>query len=226
MKVILRVGAALLFLSGCRPVTDSSVLPPTPDGMVLVPAGTALVGSDDPDSDEERQPLHSVWLSGFFIDRTEVTNAEFARFRPAHVFDPSQAKLPATGITYDEAEAYAKWAGKRLPTEDEWEKAARGTDGRVFPWGNTWDKSKVAARAPKPTQKLACGKPSRVRPVGSVPVGTSPYGCVDMAGNAWEWVQGHPNGNTEQRMIKGGAVGYNERGCRTYERGIEGAKAT
>ncbi|WP_309708614.1 SUMF1/EgtB/PvdO family nonheme iron enzyme [Armatimonas sp.] len=224
MKASLRIGAVLLFLVGCT--RTPAPLPPTPEGMVLIPAGAALVGSDDPDTDEERQPRHSVMLPGFFIDRTEVTNAEFARFRPAHTFDLSQAKLPATGITYDEAEAYAKWAGKRLPTEDEWEKAARGTDGRVFPWGNTWDKTKVAPRAPKPTQKLACGKPSRVRIVGSVPAGTSPYGCQDMAGNAWEWVQGYANGNREQRIIKGGAVGYSERGCRTYERGIEGAKAT
>ncbi len=224
MKASLRAGVALLFLAGC--VSVPKPLPPTPEGMVLIPAGTALVGTDDTEADEERRPLHKVNLPAFFLDRTEVTNTEFARFRPAHSFDPSQAQLPATGVTYEDAEAYAKWAGKRLPTEDEWEKAARGTDGRAFPWGSAWDKKKVAARALKSTQKLACGKPSRVRPVGSVPSGMSPYGCLDMAGNAWEWVQGHPNGNLSQRLIKGGAVGYSERGCRTYERGIEGAKAT
>jgi formylglycine-generating enzyme required for sulfatase activity len=224
MKAFLRSSVVLLFLAGCAHVPKT--LPSTPAGMVLIPAGDALVGTDDPDSDEERRPLHRVSLSAFWIDRTEVTNAEFARFRPSHTFAPGQGKLPATGVTYDDAAAYAHWAGKRLPTEDEWEKAARGTDGRAYPWGTLWDKTKVAARAAKPTQKLACGKPSRVRPVGSVPAGVSPYGCLDMAGNAWEWVQGHPNGNTEQRILKGGAVGYSERGCRSYERGIEGAKAT
>lgn len=229
MQASLRDGAALLFvlfLSGCRSATLPTRLPPTPEGMVLISAGEALIGTDDPDTDEERRPQRRVFLPTFFIDRDEVTNAEFACFRPTHTFDSGQAKLPATGVTYADAEAYAHWAGKRLPTEDEWEKAARGTDGRRFPWGATWDRNKVAARAPKPTLKLACGKYSRVRPVGSVPAGASPYGCRDMAGNAWEWVQGHPYGNPEQRILKGGAVGYGERGCRTYERGIEGAKAT
>lgn len=224
MKASLRAGVALLFLGGC--VRTPEPPPPTPEGMVLVPSGEARVGTDDPDTDEERRPLRRVSLPAFFMDRTEVTNAQFARFRPTHKFDSSQANLPATGVTYEEAEAYARWAGKRLPTEDEWEKAARGTDGRAYPWGSAWDKAKVAARAPKPTQKLACGRPSRVQPVGSVPTGASPYGCLDMAGNAWEWVQGHPNGSSAQRLLKGGAVGYGERGCRTYERGIEGAKAT
>ena len=226
MRATLPLGAALLFLSGCRPSLLPQHLPPTPAGMVLIPAGVALVGTDNPDTDEERRPLHRVVLPAFFMDRDEVTNAEFARFRPAHKYDLPQAKLPVTGVTYEDAEAYAHWAGKRLPTEDEWEKAARGTDGRTFPWGSTWEASRVAARARKPALKLPCGKLARVRPVGSVPAGASPYGCRDMAGNAWEWVQGHPNDNPEQRLIKGGAVGYGERGCRTYERGIEGAKAT
>ena len=224
MKASLRAGVALLFLVGC--IRTPKPIPPTPEGMVLVPTGEALVGTNDLDTDEERRPQRRVSLPGFFIDRTEVTNAQLARFRPGRMVAPGQENLPATGVTYEEAEAYARWAGKRLPTEDEWEKAARGTDGRAYPWGSAWDKAKVAARAPKPTQKLACGKPSRVRPVGSVPEGASPYGCLDMAGNAWEWVQGHPNGNPAQRLLKGGAVGYGERGCRSYERGIEGAKAT
>ena len=193
--------------------------------MVLVPAGECLLGSDDPDTDEERRPQQRRFVPDFYIDRLEVTNAEFKRFRPSRTFPKGEESLPATDILYPDAEAYAKWAGKRLPTEDEWEKAARGTDGRRFPWGSTWEKNKVALRAERPTKK-ACGTYSRVRPVGSVPTGASPYGCLDMAGNAWEWVQGHPNGNTEQRILRGGAVGYGERACQTYERAIEGTGAT
>jgi iron(II)-dependent oxidoreductase len=208
----------------------------TPPGMVYRPAGEFWYGSDDPDADEERRPRRRVFLPAFYMDRTEVTNREFQRFRPAHTYPVGEDNLPATNITYDEAAAYATWAGKRLPTEQEWEKAARGTDGRRYPWGDTWDPQRIAARArpvgkPEPllSQKIANAcriGHSRVRTVGSVPGGVSPYGCLDMAGNAWEWVAGFYNGNPEQRILRGGAVGYGERACRTYERGIEGAKAT
>ena len=208
----------------------------TPAGMVYVPGGDFLMGSDAEDADDELRPQHRVSVPSFYIDRTEVTNQEYARFDPTHTYPKGEENLPATSITYTMAEGYAKWAGKRLPTEAEWEKAARGTDGRVFPWGNTWDKTKGAARTVRPGEKAApvlqkkansCTLgPSRVRPVGSVPGGVSPYGAVDMAGNAWEWVQGLYNGNPNQRILRGGAVGYGERACRTYERGIEGAGST
>lgn len=212
----------------------------TPSGMVYVPGGTFLKGSNDEDADEEDRPLRSVYVPSFYIDRTEVTNRDFARFRPDHAFLKGEEDLPATNVTYDEAAAYAKWAGKRLPTDEEWEKAARGTDGRRYPWGNAWNPKRVAARKPslhspfappetlldrKPANACASG-PSRVRPVGSVVSGVSPYGCVDMAGNAWEWVQGFYQNNPSQRLLRGGAVGYGERACRTYTRAIEGAGDT
>lgn len=224
MKLLWAVALLLLLSAGCQHQPPSPPAPP-PTGMVLVPAGDALLGSDDPDTDEERRPQQRRYLPAFYIDRLEVTNAQFKRFKPSHPFPKGEENLPATEVLYADAEAYAKWAGKRLPTEDEWEKAARGTDGRRFPWGNVWDKKKVAARA-KRTTKTACGFYSRVRNVGSVPAGASPYGCLDMAGNAWEWVQGHPNGNANQRILRGGAVGYGERACQTYERAIEGTGAT
>lgn len=207
----------------------------TPASMVYVPGGGFLSGSDDTDADEDVRPQKRVFVASFYMDRTEVTNAEYRRFRPSHTFPPGEANLPVTNVTYAEAEAYARWAGKRLPTEAEWEKAARGTDGRRYPWGEEWDTKRVAKRVnrqlpeklPETKQAGVCAVfPSRVQPVGSLPTEVSPYGCLDMAGNAWEWVQGFYNGNPEQRILRGGAVGYGERAHRTYLRAIEGAGVT
>jgi len=204
----------------------------TPPEMVLVPAGEFLAGSNDADADDESRPKHREYLPAFYIDVHEVTNREFHKFDPSHPIPPGEDDLPANFITYAEAAAYAKWAGKRLPTDAEWEKAARGTDGRRYPWGDTWDPKRVAQRRRRPGDPstphvLAAGKhcsigPSRLQAVGSVPSGASPYGCLDMAGNAWEWVQGFYNGNPNQRVLRGGAIGYGERDCRTYVRSVEG----
>ena len=207
-----------------------------PPGMVLIPAGEFLVGSDDADADDDVRPRHRENLPDYYIDVHEVTNREFQKFDPTRAFPADEADMPANSINYAQAEAYARSVGKRIPTDREWEKAARGTDGRRYPWGDRWDPKRVAPRRKRPGEKspapvrmkgmLCAIGPSRLQNVGSVPSGDSPYGCKDMAGNAWEWVQGFYNDNPQMRILRGGAVGYGERACRTYIRSIEGEADT
>lgn len=148
-----------------------SVAPAPPPGMVYVPAGTFIFGSNIGDADEAPQQIAET--KDFFIDQYEVSNADFKKFDPAYAYKTGYDNHAAT-VTWQQAEAYARWLGKRLPTEKEWEKAARGTDGRLYPWGNTYDHTFVAW--------------DETYPRGSAPAKpTSPYGCYDMAGGAWEW---------------------------------------
>ena len=154
-----------------------------PAGMVCIPGGTAVIGSNDHEAREK--PEHTVEVSTFYLDRYEVTNAEYeacekagacpARILPDRTF--LAANQPAVPVTWFGARAYCQWAGKRLPTEAEWEKAARGSDDRTYPWGN---EAATCDRA----QTEGCA-PSTTKPVGSFAAG--PYGVFDMAGNGYEW---------------------------------------
>lgn len=237
VAVIGCIGTALAFAPIPEPSQEelARLKQATPEGMVLIPEGTFLMGNAMQDGDEPSD-ARNMYIPSFYMDIHEVTNEEFHKFDPKYKFYRGDEKIPATNITYDQAEAYAKWAGKRLPTEAEWEKAARGTDGRIYPWGNEWDVKKVAARRRKspndkdePLQERKISEtgrvciigPSRLQPIGSVPAGVSPFGCYDMAGNAWEWVQGYYNGDVNISLIRGGAIGYAQRACRTYYRGLE-----
>jgi formylglycine-generating enzyme required for sulfatase activity len=153
---------------------------------VYVPAGEFTMGAGDGDADE--QPVHKVTLDDYWIMQTEVTNAQYERCVRAGVCtapnnsvwrDVRFADHPVTDVDWNQASVYAEWVGGRLPTEAEWEKAARGDDLRSYPWGNE-----------DPTCALAnyegCGGGTKA--VGSHPAGASPYGALDMAGNVWEWV--------------------------------------
>ncbi len=174
-------------------------------GMVLIPGGPFIMGRDGGPAGES--PAHRVSLPTFYIDRNLVTATDFARFVQARgptgpkgemyldvldgenriherggVFSPDKGyeNHPAGEVSRRGAVAYCKWRKKRLPSEEEWEKAARGTDGRVYPWGNA---------PPGPDLALFGGFRGQTLPVGQYPKGASPYGVLDMAGQVWEWIR-------------------------------------
>jgi iron(II)-dependent oxidoreductase len=145
--------------------------PTPPTGMVYVPAGEFIMGSQYGDPDEKPQQI--AVTKAYFIDQNEISNEEFAKFDPNFKYPKEKANNAAV-VNWYQASDYAKWIGKRLPTEKEWEKAARGIDGRIFPWGNTYDDTYVVW-----DQRDTRG--------GSIAKPQSPYGCYDMAGSVWEW---------------------------------------
>ena len=157
--------------------------------MILIPAGEFIMGSPEGEGDDNEHPQHTVFLDAFYIDKYEVINAQYKQFMdatghkaPAYWDDEkyNQPNQPVVGVSWHEAVTYCKWTGKRLPTEAEWEKAARGTDARKYPWGNDWDSSKCNSKGSGDEYKYTAS-------VGSFPDGASTYGVMDMVGNAWEW---------------------------------------
>ncbi|MYG08294.1 formylglycine-generating enzyme family protein [Candidatus Poribacteria bacterium] len=171
-----------------------------PEGMVYVPAGEFIMGSDpdvDPMTDAlDELPQHKVFLDAYFIDKHEVSNADYTKFVEAtghrnSIFwdNPkfNHPDQPVVGVTWGDAAAYAEWVGKRLPTEAEWEKAARGTDGRIWPWGNEFDPTKCNFDDEQKFDGHLDGF-AMAAPVDSFEQGKSPYGALNMVGNVAEWV--------------------------------------
>ena len=185
-------------------------------GMVYIHSGEFIMGSNERWDDES--PEHITETGAFYIDRYEVTNRDYKKFvdatkrTPPHhwaqgTIPKNKEDHPVTYVSWFDADEYCRWTGKRLPSEQEWEKAARGENGNIYPWGNLWslDKSNNPYKHSTGTQ-----------PVGSYPDGRSVYGLYDMSGNVWEWVDAyylpHP-GNTipkseygkDKRVLKGGS---------------------
>ncbi len=177
-----------------------------PSDMVAVPAGKFIMGTDLEDRDgealmlglpdpwyEDERPAHEVILPLFFIDRYEVTHADYEKFveateHPAPPdwiggeYPPERARHPVAHVSWHDARDYCAWKGRRLPTEAEWEKAARGPDGRIYPWGNDFDPDR--AHLARKAEMFGA-----TAPVGRFKDGRSPYGAHDMIGNVWEWTE-------------------------------------
>ena len=172
---------------------DTTAVAETP--MVEIPAGEFAMGLDGVQALEDERPMHRVWVGSFSMDLHEVTTAQYAAFLAVtnrlapwqwKAVDLSQhSDRPVIGVDWSDADAYCHWKGKRLPTEAEWEKSARGTDGRLYPWGN-WVPSKDLANFALGAQ---FSYSQVLMPVQSYEQGKSPFGLYQMAGNVWEWVQ-------------------------------------
>jgi formylglycine-generating enzyme required for sulfatase activity len=197
--------------------------------MVFIPAGEFVMGIDGAPSESGESPTHQVYLDGFYIDKYEVTNAQYQRFMeatgtPAPDFwdDPmlNEPNQPVVAVTWHQAKAYCEWVGKRLPTEAEWEKAARGMDGRIYPWGNHFDWTYGNFSDGYLEDGHLDGFMGS-SPVGHFPTDISPYGVYDLGGNALEWVadwhdpnyyavspHANPTGATTgiHKVLRGGAM--------------------
>ncbi|MES1982053.1 MAG: SUMF1/EgtB/PvdO family nonheme iron enzyme [Pseudomonadota bacterium] len=192
-----------------------------PNPMVLIPAGKFTRGSDHRLPDEGPQYVADV--PAFLIDKYEVTNLQYKQFidatnrkSPSHfrnrTYPEGKVDHPVTYVSWHDAQAYCEWAGKRLPTDIEWEKAARGTDTRDYPWGDDFDVNKLNS----PVRWKALNVEGDTTPAGAFEGGKSPYGLYDMSGNVWEWTASwytqYP-GNTwpsenygeQYKVLKGGS---------------------
>ncbi len=204
---------ALVAVAGFLLLRDRERAPPAPArpvGMVLVPAGDYLVGGGT------SRPRRTVTLDSFYLDSTEVTIGAYQRYldstRGTAPWRGSPSPdWPATGILWREAQRFCEWRDVRLPTEEEWEAAARGPAGSRYPWGESWDRGRANAGSAADTLK----------PVGGFPLGRSFVGAVDMVGNAWEWVsaeQAGPGGEV-WHVIKGGAFNTPPENAAAHARG-------
>ncbi len=219
-----------------NPKTSSTNVQPVtlPEGMIFIAGGEFTMGRNS--GDDLDSPAHQVTLKPFLIDRTEVTNLAYQKFIEAKnypappdwkgkTFPAGQDQFPVTDVTWSDANAFAVWHKKRLPTEEEWEFAARGNDQRTYSWGNEFAIGKANVKSnSNPTQKNKI-------PVGSYKDAASPFGAVDMIGNVWEWtassLKPYPNGRAIEskgyknlKVIRGGAwMSESAQATTTYRRG-------
>ena len=251
-KIVPALTMVLITAFGCAPGGPSTSTPAHPrqdtkvrstDGMIMVyvPGGEFRMGT----TGSLDAPVHSVALDSFWIDQTEVTNAQYGRCvaartcsapttcswgEPTYV-DSAKADHPVICVTWQAARIYCEWAGGRLPTEAEWEYAARGPDASIYPWGDEFDGTRVNScdiNCPHDDQKVTDYDDGHAQtaPVGSYPSGAGWCGALDMAGNVWEWVadwhgpyplarQTNPTGpeSGSERLLRGGSwYDHNEYG--------------
>lgn len=243
--------------------SPTPTLPPGAEGvrdkdkavMVFVPAGTFTMGSTDADAaaDSDEKPAHDVTLDAFWLDKFEVTNFQYAQCVEAGECEPSSragdgdfnsALQPVVDVSWQDAANYCAWAGARLPTEAEWEYAARGPDNLIYPWGDAFDGSRLnfcdAYCSQSWNDASVNDGYALTSPVGSYPAGASWVGAMDMAGNVWEWVNDwfqsdyytrfvsqNPPGPTEEesdgtKVLRGGAWHYDRNVVRCANRGGDG----
>lgn len=215
--------------------------------MLFIPAGDFLMGSvkSDTQANQDEKPQHLVYLDDFWIDEVEVSNEAYRQCVEAGSCTLPQIRsgifsdgdLPVVGVNWEQAATYCRWAGTRLPTEAEWEKAARGVDGRIYPWGDQFDGSLLNycdANCVADWRDFGSDDGFRyTAPVGSYPVGASPYGVLDMSGNVWEWtadwysvdayadsIYKNPIGPEDglQKVIRGGSWYYPSQSVRIARR--------
>jgi formylglycine-generating enzyme required for sulfatase activity len=195
--------------------------------------GTAIEGSDGTGADVQypwessprNEHQHVVSIGPFWIDKYPVTNSQFKRFLDASryhprddgnflrdwkngTYPPGWDNKPVTWVSREDAQAYAAWAGKRLPHEWEWQYAAGGTDGKAYPWGNEWDESAV----PIPDRSRTLRGPDHI---GTHPKGASPYGVEDLVGNVWQWTDEFADEHTRSAILRGGSY-YQPQGSMWY----------
>ena len=236
------------YLHACADATPETVKISPTDGMtqLFVPAGTVKMGGLDILLENDELPAHDVTLDAFWIDQVEVTNGMYGLCVKAgmcrlpvklnsdnhedYFGNPEFQDYPVIQIAWYDANAYCQWAGRRLPTEAEWERAARGDDMRTYPWGN---------EPPNEQNSNANNTVGDVTRVGSYADGASPFGALDMAGNVWEWVADYYNpkyyaesptvnptgpengGLNHLRVIRGGSFQDNLFNLRVSNRGYE-----
>lgn len=204
-----RVGVVL-----CSCIVSAHALAQDRAAVVRIPAGAFVQGSNDGAEDE--RPRRQQKLPGFRIDRTEVTRAAYGKCVAAKrctpvagvdgkTLSPDVAMLPVTQVSWAQATRYCRFVNGRLPTEAQWERAARGLDGRAFPWGNELSCAHANWGNFENEGPCAGVAPGRPVAVGSYPSGATTEGVLDLAGNVWEWIDDKYEADRTRRVVKGGS---------------------